>query len=309
MAANFLDNDKVNYKNYDSIIDTILQKAATKLQWNNKLTATKYRVSDGKHIKTSNSSDASNFHRDVNIIENNSTPEIYTLVIYLNHAVLEIIPNSCNLFDSEKLNKPKAIHLSPGDAILFNACMLHRGKFTNTNKSRRCIQIFEIYKNEKDYEKYHNKILTIPDTKQPVMEFLSQRWNYIPFINTYIKNIGIETFIKKIPTIEKYAKYKYISPESQRPRAIKSIDKGNLWRLLINTNDSTMPNKDYNSYILKPLMYTVIKDILVLLTVILLILTPIFFYKNLSLLTTIIPFTIVCIIILLSLYILSNQLF
>ena len=63
MNNNFLEDDNINYKNYDTIIKKCLYILDHKLNWNS--LSLKYRVSEGKNKKTSNSVDAAGFHRDI----------------------------------------------------------------------------------------------------------------------------------------------------------------------------------------------------------------------------------------------------
>lgn len=263
--SNFLNDDKINYNNYDKIIAEILQQLKTKLNWDP--IATKYRVSEGKKAKTSNSTDASNFHRDLNIFEGVDTPDIYTLIIYLDHAALDIIPHSCTEFDHKKLEDIQTFNFRPGDAILINASTLHRGNFETKYKSqsRKCIQIFEIYKNREDYLKYSNKVLTLPGGGNKQVEYISQSWYNIPLLNTYIKNKGRQSFTNKVR--KNRAKYSYLSTESQRPRVTKNIDNGNYYRLLLKTNDSKDPVGDYNNFI-KPFSDSIRNDVILVICII-----------------------------------------
>jgi hypothetical protein len=271
MDLNILKNDKVNYNNYDKIIYKILKLLSKRLKYyklNWDPIATKYRVSSGESDITSNSTDASNFHRDINVCYNNSEPDIYTLVIYLNYAKLEIIPNSYKVFNYNNLEKSKIIGFNPGDGILFNSSNLHRGVFEATmrKKSRKCIQIFEIYKNKKKFDKYKNKILTIPNAKKKIGERLSQIWYHIPPLYKYIKYKGMGVYIKKIKN--KKNNYGYISTEAQRPRTTKSIDNGNTYRILLKTNDSRNPTLDYDYYIGNPFICSILYDFILLIFII-----------------------------------------
>tara|TARA_B100001758_G_scaffold245938_1_gene259962 strand:+ start:5230 stop:6159 length:930 start_codon:yes stop_codon:yes gene_type:complete len=263
--SNFLNDDKINYGNYDKIIAEILQQLKTKLNWDP--IATKYRVSEGKKAKTSNSTDASNFHRDLNIFEGEDTPDIYTLIIYLDHAALDIIPHSCTVFDHNKLKNIQTVNFKPGDAILINASTLHRGNFETKYKtqSRKCIQIFEIYKNKEDYLKYSNKVLTLPGGGNKQVEYISQSWYNIPLLNTYIKDKGRQNFTNKVR--KNRAEYSYLSTESQRPRVTKNIDNGNYYRLLLKTNDSKDSVRDYNNFI-KPFSDSIRNDIILVICII-----------------------------------------
>ena len=149
-----------------------------------------------------------------------------------------------------------------GDAILFNATMLHRGRFEIKSKSRKCIQIFEIYKNIDDLKRYYKKILTIPDTNEYYLLPFTQTWFNIPIFKSYINIKTEQIFIKKIKNNEDI--FEYISTESQRARAYKDIDKGNLYRLLIKTIDSKNPIDVYNKYIKYPLIDGILYDIIMI---------------------------------------------
>ena len=264
MKKNILSNNKINYKNFDIIVIKIMKLLGKK--FNCDPIPTKYRVSDGKSKKNSNSTDAANFHRDINVFENNENIDIYTLVMYLDNAKLEIIPNSCNIFNEKYLDTNKIIKFKKGDAILFNARMLHRGKFEIKSNSRTCIQIFEIYKNKSDFRKYRKKILTIPDTTNYNDLIISQNWYNIPFIYNYIKRKGKQVFVNKIKNNQ--TGFEYLSTDSQRPRAIHDIDEGNYYRLLEKTIDAKNPSKVYNTYIKYPLVISIVEDIIIFLTVI-----------------------------------------
>ena len=267
MNSQFLNNDMINYIEYDNLIDDILNELKLKLNWNP--IATKYRVSEGSNKKTSNSTDAANFHRDINIFEGETTPDIYTLVIYLDEATLEIIPGSPTNFNYKTLQQPESIHFKPGDAILFNACSLHRGGFDKSvSSSRKCIQIFEIYKNKQDYFKYKNDILTIPGVLNTTNERLSQIWYNIPILNRYLKYKGSQVFVSYI---QNDTTYKYISTESARPRVVQDIDKGNYYRMIMPTLDSKKNVEDFNKYIRNPFIHSIVMDIVITTTIIIII--------------------------------------
>lgn len=263
MNDNILDNDYVNYYNYDTIIQKILHKLDYKLNWNSM--ALKYRVSEGKNKKTSNSVDAAGFHRDIWILDNNKAPDVYTLVIYLDESTLEIIPNSHKVFNYNDLEDIKQIKLKPGDAILFNCSILHRGKFEkqNANKSRKCIQIFDIFKNINDYNNINKEILTISghNHETSLSLFFIQSYFKIPYLNDFINNQTIHMSIYPINDIYYNKKYKYISTEGSRQRTIKDIDKGNMYRIINDTNDSQYSTRDHYHFIEKGYIKVMIKYI------------------------------------------------
>ena len=85
-----------------------------------------------------------------------------------------------------------------------------------------------------------------------------------------MKYKGSKVFINKVPN-DTY-KYKYISTESQRPRAFKNIDNGNYYRMILKTHDSTEPNEDFSRYIKNPFIKSILKDVILLTVIISLIL-------------------------------------
>lgn len=98
---------------------------------NENLVCVKYRVSNNN-----NSSDASSFHRDLQIQnKENSLVDIYTCLSYLDPAIMEVIPKSHSnpIMDYTKivphyLNKLQ-LKLNPGDILMFHASLIHKGIF------------------------------------------------------------------------------------------------------------------------------------------------------------------------------------
>lgn len=273
MNDNILDNDYVNYYNYDSIIQRILHKLDYKLNWNSM--ALKYRVSEGKNKKTSNSVDAAGFHRDIWVLDKNKATDVYTLVIYLDESILEIIPNSHKVFNYNDIEDIKQIKFKPGDAVLFNGSILHRGKFENqrANKTRKCIQIFDIFKNVNDYNNINKEILTVGghDNDSSLSLFFIQTYFKIPFLNDFINNQTIYMSINPIYDIYYNKKYKYISTEGSRKRTIKDIDKGNMYRIINDINDSQNTSRDHYHFIEKEYLKVMIKYIsIIIMSIILL---------------------------------------
>ena len=153
-------NSKVNYYKIKQFIDLVMMKNINRLT-NMDLDYIKYRVSN-----SNNSSDAGAFHRDIHTY--NETQPIYTCLAYLDESMLEIIPKSHKQLCISYLNFNKCfksklqVKMRPGDLLLFNASLLHRGIFYNNNtKNRRLIQLFDCVsvKNMKEFEK---SILHVP---------------------------------------------------------------------------------------------------------------------------------------------------
>ena len=250
MNLNFLPNDEINYKVFDSQIKYILENHLKKIfMWN--CQASKYRVSEGKCPKTSNSTDAAGFHRDINLFESNEIMDIYSLVIYLDNATLQIIPESHKTYEIEKLKKPINIDFSCGDAIIFNSFSLHRGMFEKQQKSqsRKCIQIFEIISDKKNYDKSMSTMITIPGTNEgKLLLRMIQTYFKIPILNKFVNEKTIVSSIKKKKNYF-YPNLYYISVEGTRERAFRDICKGNQYRILNRINDSKNNLRDRFFYI------------------------------------------------------------
>nr|QFG74720.1 MAG: hypothetical protein [Megaviridae environmental sample] len=260
LENNILKDLTINYTNYDVLIRELLSLLDKKMNWDSG--ALKYRVSSGKKIKNSNAVDASNWHRDLKVSDKNNTPDIYTLVIYLDESDLGIIPQSHKISNKKYLQKSKIIHFNPGDAILFNANILHRGIYNFSKNRRLCIQIFDIFKSNNDYEKYKDDILTLPANTETsrydmIQEYFSSRFMRIPVINKYMKGIGKKAFVRNT-SLDK--KYKYVSTEGRRPRTKHNIDEDNLYRILIKGNDSDSKTDEYYTSVTKPFLKELLKD-------------------------------------------------
>jgi len=153
--------------------------------------------------------------------------------MYLDKTVMEVIPGThltpfipySNMM--ETYAKIKRITLEPGDVLLFHSTLIHRGIFTEGLKHRRVIQIFELFSNRHDYEKYSDKIVyKLGDEKYSVwMQTISKYgwllyfWNLSGFLNSaqgygVLKNCAIDDM-------------DYISPEGLTDRL---TIKPNTWQ-------------------------------------------------------------------------------
>lgn len=156
-------NDKIDYVSMKYFIeDIMLQIINEKMNWD--CIYTKFRVSNNN-----NSADASTFHRDIIYKNNNNTIlPLYTCLMYLDNARMEIIPGSelvksYSVLDALKTfkNNVKEINLQPGDILIFNSNTLHRGIFTDNLKSRKLIQVFDVHPDLESYITNENKLLHI----------------------------------------------------------------------------------------------------------------------------------------------------
>lgn len=180
-------NNKVNYYRLKGFIDNDLMKRAN-IRLNTNLDYLKYRVSNNN-----NSSDAGGFHRDIHSYA--GVPEIYTCLTYLDEAMMEIIVGSHKklsipfLETIKYLKKRKKIKMNPGDILVFNAALIHRGLFyKSNNKNRRIIQLFDCVE---DKEHYSEAIMHVPCRDQCSNKFanfnikINKKKGLSEFANTY----------------------------------------------------------------------------------------------------------------------------
>jgi hypothetical protein len=163
IEQNILNNDKIKYFYLKKFIDDIFcKKINNKLNWN--ILYTKFRFSN-----YSNANDASTMHRDIQSYINKLYP-IFTCLTYLDDAILEIIPeshlnNHYSMIEALTIyTKSKKINIKRGDIFIFYSTLLHRGIYhnnNNNNNNRRLLQVFDVYKNDEDYNKYSPQIIHV----------------------------------------------------------------------------------------------------------------------------------------------------
>lgn len=212
---------------YSSMADFIQAKMACKLNeimgWDSEYV--KFRVSDDN-----NSSDASTFHRDI-LCHNpqKETYPVYTLLLYLDRAVMEIIPTShknpvADYKDALKIYRLKEkLILNPGDFLLFHSIILHRGIFTGKALHRRLIQVFEIYPTKDQYEVHAPKFLHIPVVESGLSKLMIAVSKIKPLITAlnifgYLNAVTGYGYYSK--PLEKYnlSEFKYLSNEGLQER-------------------------------------------------------------------------------------------
>ena len=224
-------NTKVNYYKLKPFIDLEMMSKVNSLT-NMDLDYIKYRVSN-----SNNSSDAGAFHRDIHTYD--KTQPIYTCLAYLDESILEIIPKSHKklcipYLDLYKSFKSKIqLRMKPGDLLLFNASLLHRGIFyKNNTNNRRLIQLFDCVsvKNIKEFEK---TILHIPcrnKCSSLIANFLI-KINKIKILRNLIINLALLSSFRgygyRYNTLNLIRhndkEIKHISTESERDRPKNNI--------------------------------------------------------------------------------------
>lgn len=228
-------NNKVNYTKiedfiYNVVINILYNKTDMQLK------ITKYRVSNNN-----NSTDASIFHRDIQVMNNNITQSIpiYTILVYLdNNSYMEVIPGSHKKYRMTILeaanfyNKSIELNINPGDILIMNACLIHKGIFYNSNKNRRLIQCFDCIPVD-NYNYYNNKILHLPCldrcfSKLEILmifiskiEFLIKKIDFINYLNTATGYNCKTNFMKNLS----YKNIDFLSSEANNKRLVPKQNK------------------------------------------------------------------------------------
>lgn len=174
--------DKVDYTHLKQFIDTtFLPKTGIKDP-----VYVKARLSNNN-----NSIDAALLHSDV-YNYTDGPMNIYTGLVYFDKAEVELIPGSHLKPDTsfDQRNKDKiVIPMNPGDVLVFNARLSHRG--VNFNKgNRRLLQVFEIFTKE-DFQKHGQNFITVDTSsgqkvKKNAMYYMAQYPWLINFINSIV---------------------------------------------------------------------------------------------------------------------------
>lgn len=157
----YITKDKVNYKFIEKYNNYIFHTLYKKL--NIKLSCSKYRVSN-----KDNNVDAAGFHRDLMIMKKTKTPDIFTVLSYLDGGIMELIPGSHNIHHMNYLQSLESyfkrkirINVNPTDILIFHASIIHKGIFYGKQKNRRLIQLFDCIE-VSQYKNTSNKILHLP---------------------------------------------------------------------------------------------------------------------------------------------------
>jgi len=208
--------DKVDYTKLKHFIDTIFLP--------------KTGIKDPVYVKArlsnnNNSIDASLLHSDV-YNYTDKPMNIYTGLVYFDKAEVELIPGSHSIPNTsfEQRNKDTAvIHMNPGDILVFNARLSHRG--VNFNKgNRRLLQVFEIFTKD-DFEKCRKNYITVDTSsgqkvKKNALYYMAQYPWLIDFINSIVHwlhyyDLKYIVGLMDLPPWEKKGKYITYEPSGR----------------------------------------------------------------------------------------------
>lgn len=210
----FMPDKNVNYGEMDKFIQQYMIDNISQ-SFNKKMVNMKYRISNNN-----NSADASAFHRDLHILNNNKFPvNVFTMLTYIDGGKMQLIPGT-HLTPHIPIHKAYpvfntsvTITLNPGDILIFVASIIHRGIFYLKQENRRLIQLFDtVFHDELNY--YLQKIMHIPCRnecneslskkmiKYSKIKALNELLNFAAFFNTsigyaqynFIKNKNVNYF-------------------------------------------------------------------------------------------------------------------
>ena len=165
---------EVNYRGMTPVLHDMKTSLREIFGWEPVMT--KYRVSNQE-----NKIDASFLHNDLKNVSRTNVPiPCHTVLLYGDRGRMQIIPGSHHsthesiIHAVRDLNNIITIDIEPGDLLVFNASIMHRGVFFNTEDNRRLLQIFEVYPNEETFNKFAPMVDTSYVNKSPILRTLQE---------------------------------------------------------------------------------------------------------------------------------------
>lgn len=161
LSNSIVDKDYIDNNLVKEFIDKSVKTQVDKqMKWN--LSYGKFRFSN-----FSNLTDAGTFHGDIYNFTSKPIMPIYTITTYLDNATLEIIPGTHIDASYNTLNNRLKVNMKPGDVLLFNAALRHRG-VAGDSGDRRILQIFDIF-SDPITEKKHGPLYYSINTSNTLM--------------------------------------------------------------------------------------------------------------------------------------------
>jgi hypothetical protein len=150
----------VDYHAMAAVLLGVRQCLYHQLGW--RAVMTKYSVSN-----QDNRIDASFLHTDVKNLSRTNTPiPCYTVLLYGDGGRMQLIPSThrrahesliCAAID---LTRIMTIEVAPGDLMIINTSLIHRGLFWDVERDRRLMQIFEVYPNQATFDRFAPMVST-----------------------------------------------------------------------------------------------------------------------------------------------------
>jgi hypothetical protein len=140
----------------------------------------KFRISNN-----TNAEDAAAFHGDFYNFTDNPTVPVYTCLIYLDNAQMEVIPRTHDsryadqLTAGQKHAQRTVLSFTPGDMLIFHGNLHHRGKGFTAGKDRRLLQVFNVYPTP-EVHAVHNPLLhTMTTADGPTAAYINRALGYL----------------------------------------------------------------------------------------------------------------------------------
>jgi hypothetical protein len=253
--------NKVDYSIMKSFVDNIFLKKVSESTDLTQPIYLKFRFSNNN-----NSTDASTFHGDIYNHTNSKLLPIYTCLCYFDNAQLEVVPKSHLYNRSEwsvsSYNNRKIINMNRGDVLVFHSNLHHRGINFNKSKNRRLLQVFEVFPDQKTFDKEAPKCIIVLSSQSPIMKAINPLSYYIaktPFIALvtfchYILMYNDLHYKIGLMDIEPWKKKdRYITYEPVRQICIEELVNNNSLEdlninILCNKNVEQVPHSNYYLY-------------------------------------------------------------
>lgn len=260
-GKNCIRGDKVNYNVMKQFIDKVMLGRVNEIV-GGRANYVKFRVSDNN-----NSADASTFHRD--LVCQSKDPidfdvPVYTCLTYFDTTTMEVIPKShkrivkgvidvCKFMMTKESRK---LVVEPGDILLFNSSLLHRGIFTEKLEHRRVVQVFDVFLTESDFMKYSDRIVHVRgrEAHTKMMVEVSKIPLFIDTLNMVglynaASGYGWSEENNVIDACGLSENIKYISSEGLRGRLeIRPNELQEINKYIINTKTIDLDDNYYDTY-------------------------------------------------------------
>jgi hypothetical protein len=188
-----------------------------------------------------NSTDAAVLHSDIYNYTSERTIPMYTALCYFDKAELELVPGSHIMprksFSEDNDNRT-VLHLEPGDIVVFNAVISHRGVNFSNGENRRVLQVFELFPTRELHDQNVYKFLTCDTSPKKrdsknllyyvaqvkcLIEIVNFVAYYLSFYDLKYKVVGMD-----LPPWEKKGRYVSYEPGGRVEYEEGLVDKNNV---------------------------------------------------------------------------------
>jgi hypothetical protein len=146
--------------------------------------------------------------------------------------------------------------VEPGDILLFNSSLLHRGIFTEKLEHRRVVQVFDVFLTESDFMKYSDRIVHVRgrEAHTKMMVEVSKIPLFIDTLNMVglynaASGYGWSEENNVIDACGLSENIKYISSEGLRGRLeIRPNELQEINKYIINTKTIDLDDNYYDTY-------------------------------------------------------------